>query len=446
MFMRQDVAQKIGQLFRSGIVPTAAQLDAMRDARAARKKLSAARREASASTTGDKVAAADPENYAVVGNTAEVRIAGVLAEEPDFWAWIMGIEQTCYADIRDAFALAAANPSVSKVILSVDSPGGYVDGLFETLAAIEAFGKPINVVASQACSAAYALAAMGGPIQAAGPASSFGSVGVAQTFNVDPNQIDITSTEAPNKRPDVTTEEGRAVVRAELDAFHELFVDAIARGRANATGESFTASRVNQNFGRGGEVLPEAARAAGMIDKLAAKPKRGGGSRAQAEDAEELPAVPEKLAVAAVVVEPPQQTEPKVTGQAIRKSKMNEKELLAQHPELHAAVLAAGVAAERDRVGAHLTMGEASGDMKTAIAAINAGDAMTATLQAKYMAAGMNRADRSARQGDSDAAGSVVAGAAPVEKIEASIETKDHGDDVAAEVNRILGRSPKGAV
>lgn len=45
-------------------------------------------------------------------------------------------------------------------------------------------------------------------------------------------------------------------------------------------------------------------------------------------------------------------------------------------------------------------MGEASGDMKTAIGAVQDGSAMTATLQAKYMAAGMNRSDVQARQDD----------------------------------------------
>lgn len=121
---------------------------------------------------------------------------------------------------------------------------------------------------------------------------------------------------------------------------------------------------------------------------------------------------------------------------------MNEAELRAQHPELYASVLASGVAQERDRVGAHLTMGEASGDMPTAIAAINAGTGMTATLQAKYMAAGMSRADRSARQSDSDAAGGVVGGAAPPPAAAAPAAAGDIGDSVADELDRQLGRTP----
>lgn len=74
--------------------------------------------------------------------------------------------------------------------------------------------------------------------------------------------------------------------------------------------------------------------------------------------------------------------------------------LKAQHADVYAAAVQEGVTQERDRVGAHVTMGEASGDMKTAITAINDGSAMTAQLQATYMAAGMNRQDVNNRQDD----------------------------------------------
>ena len=94
---------------------------------------------------------------------------------------------------------------------------------------------------------------------------------------------------------------------------------------------------------------------------------------------------------------------------------MDLEKLKSEHPSVYAAVLALGVTAgvdqERDRVGAHLTMGASSGDMKTAIEAIEKGDNMTATLQAKYMAAGMNRANVQARGDDDGDAGSVADGA-----------------------------------
>src|SRR5581483_2432164 len=174
-----------------------------------------------------------PPNLTVSGDTATIDVRGILVETPDFWIWLMGLEQTSYADVRSAIDAAVRDPAVRSVVLAVDSPGGTVDGLFETLASIEQLraARSTSVAARNAQSAAYALAAAAGPITATGPASAFGSVGVAIAFHGDETVVDITSTNAPNKRPDVTTPEGKAVVQGELDAYHELFVDAIARGR-----------------------------------------------------------------------------------------------------------------------------------------------------------------------------------------------------------------------
>lgn len=92
---------------------------------------------------------------------------------------------------------------------------------------------------------------------------------------------------------------------------------------------------------------------------------------------------------------------------------MNLQELKAQHPDTYAAAVAEGVAQEKDRVSAHLTMGEASGDLKTAIEAVEKGDALTASYQAKYMAAGMKNGQIGARQGDDAAAAAALAGVTP---------------------------------
>ena len=95
--------------------------------------------------------------------------------------------------------------------------------------------------------------------------------------------------------------------------------------------------------------------------------------------------------------------------------------LKAQHPAVYAAAVQEGTAQERDRVGAHLKMGEASGDMDTAISAVEDGSAMTATLQAKYMAAGMNRAAAQARQDDDAEAGAADKANASAGDAEASV-------------------------
>jgi hypothetical protein len=129
-----------------------------------------------------------------------------------------------------------------------------------------------------------------------------------------------------------------------------------------------------------------------------------------------------------------------------RATQMTAEEIKQQFPDVHAAILdngkKAGCAEERDRVTAHLTLGEQSGDMKTALAAIASGDGMTQTLQAKYMAAGMNRQATATRQADSDAAAKVLADAAPPAAADAAA-VEDLGDKVVALLEKQLGKGKK---
>lgn len=72
---------------------------------------------------------------------------------------------------------------------------------------------------------------------------------------------------------------------------------------------------------------------------------------------------------------------------------MNINQLKAEHPALLQQAVEMGVTQERERVSAHVTMGEASGDMKFAIGCIADGSELSASVNAKYLAAGMNRKD-----------------------------------------------------
>lgn len=203
-----------------------------------------------------------PSIMRVVAGVAEIGITGVLTEAPDFFAAYFGGGNTSYQDIRASLQMAASDPAVREVVLAIDSPGGTVQGLFETLDVLETFSKPLRAQASFACSAAYAIAAQCDSILANTKASSFGSIGVAVAMFVDDAVVDITNTESPDKRPDVTTPEGVATVQRELDAFFKLFAEAIARGRG------VTFERVTQDFGRGATLLTADAKKAGMIDGL----------------------------------------------------------------------------------------------------------------------------------------------------------------------------------
>lgn len=359
-----------------------------------------------------------PRNMSVSGSTAEIRVEGVLTKTPDLFAMLFGGGNTTYTDIQAALALADSDPAIKDVSLFIDSPGGNVHGLFDTLAALEAFSKPIKVRAVQAQSAAYAIAAAAGKIDAVNPAAMFGSIGTAVSLFVDDEVVTLTNTDSPDKRPDPRTEEGRAVIVQFLDAINELFVDAIARGRG------VSASVVSSEFGRGRTVLAAEAKRKGMIDSIS-KPARKASVRAEAQETPELQ-VEDNIP-------------PATSGAQQEKKHMTLEELKAQHPELCKELVAEGVkkgeAGERDRVCAHLTLGEASGDLKTAFEAIKSGEAMTSTLQAKYMAAGMNRRDREERQSESNSAEKVLSNADATEP-----DAKDLGDEVVALMEQRRGK------
>jgi ClpP class serine protease len=396
--LREDIAQKLASAHKAGLTPSAEQRTQF---------------EARATAARDK---GQPYSLSVAGDVAEIRIEGVLTKDWDLFAMWFGGGNTAYNDIIGALAVADADPNVKRAILNVDSPGGTVEGLFETIAAMQSFTKPITLARCvEACSAAFGLACMAKKVEAVNAAASFGSVGVAIDFMIanDITRISITSTEAPDKRPDPLTPEGQAVYRAHLDAVHELFADAIAGGRGT------TADKVNKDFGRGAVLLAGEAKRRGMIDSIAQPVLRdvnGQKGRASAPSGGE---------------------------QATRTKKMEEKELRAQHPDLYEAVLNKGVAqgqaTERDRCTAHLTMGEKSGDMKTAIGAVKSGEGMTLTLQAEYMTAAMNRSDRRTRQEESDEVGAAADGAAAP-----AAASEDIGDQVAAIVDQRKGKVKHG--
>ena len=339
---------------------------------------------------------------ATAGGTTEISVTGVLTKSPDFFSRVFGGGNTTYGDLIAALATAQADPDVKRVELMIDSPGGTVDGLFDALVALESFSKPMVArVSSLAASAAFAIAAQADSIEATNPMARFGSIGVMADFFVDGDRVSITSTEAPNKRPDVTTEEGKAVVVKELDALHEVFAEAIAAGRRS------TVKKVNENFGQGATVLASEAKKRGMIDKIT------------------------KTSIKSV----PKQTTTKPKTEA---ADMDLKQLKADHPDVYQAASSEGsertLASERDRVNALVIAGEQSGDMKTALAAIKDGSPMTATLSTTFMMAAVNNRDLDNRQADDGDVGAATAGAAAD-----AVGQEAGADAVLAQVQHNLG-------
>lgn len=284
-----------------------------------------------------------------------VRVQGPLSKSLDYWQTFFGEEGTTYGAVAAALEAAELDRRVASVDLVIDSPGGSVDGLFECVQRMNALEKPRRaVVSDMAASAAYAIAAQCDSIVATNRGARVGSIGVATSVWVSSSAVDIASTDAPAKRPDARTEEGRAVIRAELDAIHRELVSVIADGRG------VDAATVNASYGRGAVLVASDAQAAGMIDAILPAPAR--------------PVTPTSM--------------------------QSLDDLKAQHPSLYTAALALGAQHERERCVAHVVLGRASGAFEPAFAAIEGGELVTETIKAQHVAASIARQTAASRVGD----------------------------------------------
>ena len=119
---------------------------------------------------------------------------------------------------------------------------------------------------------------------------------------------------------------------------------------------------------------------------------------------------------------------------------MDLEKLKSLHPAIYSAAKAEGAQRERHRVSSHIIMGQKSGDLKTAHAAIRSGADLTFEIQAQYLAASMNREDIRLHQSESDEAAAVVENA----KAPPSGYRDDQGEAVLARLTELVGDAEVG--
>lgn len=203
------------------------------------------------------------------GNVAVIPVTGPLfpkASQLDTMCGAVSLEV-----IAQDLNTAVQNPSVAGIILDIDSPGGVAFGPAEMAELIDSYKatKPIIAyVGGMACSAAYWIAAAATEI-VAHKGAMLGSIGVV-TIQTKQEGIDlegykhieIVSSNAQNKRPDPTTEEGLKEIMRELDAIEEVFISDVAKHRGISSEE------VKAKFGQGGVFMAAEAVAIGMADRM----------------------------------------------------------------------------------------------------------------------------------------------------------------------------------
>lgn len=179
---------------------------------------------------------------------------------------------TSYDVLRRDLQVALDDPSINGIALVIDSPGGEVNGVGEFAKAVyEARGvKPVTAfVSGMAASGGYWIAAAASEIVVSDEAL-LGSIGVVSSFmdtsardeRLGIKRVEIVSSMAPGKRPDITSDDGKAQILKVLDDLHQVFASAIATYRG------VKVDTVNTKFGRGGLEVGANAVAAGMADRI----------------------------------------------------------------------------------------------------------------------------------------------------------------------------------
>lgn len=206
----------------------------------------------------------DSNAVSIRDGVAVIKVSGPLFRYANLMIRICGA--TSYELLAQDFNKAVQSPQIKGILLDIDSPGGEVNGCSELSDMIyQARGtKPIIAYASGACcSGAYWIASACDKILAADTAI-LGSIGVVSIFEKDDEDktIEIVSSQSPNKRPDINTEEGKAKIQVRVDELAEVFIAKVARNRGISEDD------VVNNFGAGDVSVGQHAVRNGLADGL----------------------------------------------------------------------------------------------------------------------------------------------------------------------------------
>lgn len=232
-----------------------------------------------------------PSILVIEGEEAIISITGPLSKTGPSWlARLFGFGGTAYNDIIESLKIAQENPTIKKIRLIMDTPGGEVKGTDDVFQAVQAAKKEKLVIAENhgmIASGGYWIASAASQIIATSPAAETGSIGVyfaALDFTKMMEKdgvklVVIRSKNAPDKYPEISKKDGRDIIQERINAIERIFISRVAEGRGVAI------EHIQNNFGQGGVLIAQDpdnsnpdALSVGMIDAVDAKIKVGGSS------------------------------------------------------------------------------------------------------------------------------------------------------------------------
>lgn len=218
-------------------------------------------------------ARATPSGSQSGGVIAILPIFGFIEPRQSVYGRIFGSTSTDAVTFK--FRQAMADPAVRAVVLQFDSGGGSTFGITELATVIRSARgkKPIlSQIDSVACSAAYWLAAQADEVVST-PSGICGSIGVymvhADLTGADEKagvRVDVLA--APSEKANAVpgaklSDQGRASLQEIVDSTYRRFVADVAAGRGCTT------ALVEARYGGGNILTAPAAKAWGMVDRVA---------------------------------------------------------------------------------------------------------------------------------------------------------------------------------
>jgi signal peptide peptidase SppA len=209
---------------------------------------------------------------ASTGAIAVIPVQGVLSNRADVFSEIFG--WGTYQGLTMAVQAAMGDPSISTILLDIDSPGGEVTGCMELCAELMAARekKPVLAIANSfAASAAYWIGSQASNFWVT-PSGELGSIGVYAMHTdfskmLEQDGVTVTFIQAGKFKTECNQyqplgADAQARVQAEVDSFYEDFVRAVAAGRKT------TMKAVRSDMGEGRMMRAEPAKAAKMVDRI----------------------------------------------------------------------------------------------------------------------------------------------------------------------------------
>jgi signal peptide peptidase SppA len=213
----------------------------------------------------------EAKSYQVIDGVAVLELSGPIARRMNLFMQISG--GTSSELFRRDFLQALEDPTVSAVVMAINSPGGTVDGTQELADTIYAQRgkKPVVALAEGTmASAAYWIGAAADAIYMSESTAMVGSIGVVASH------VDMSRAEemAGQKTTEITagrykriaseyeplTSEGRAEIQAKVDALYAVFVDSVATYRGVSVEDVLTKMADGKLF------VGKEAMEAGLVD------------------------------------------------------------------------------------------------------------------------------------------------------------------------------------